>query len=1382
MKVSKEFKVVDGNRDDIVKNYKRKFPLIATKRFFEFIISPGKSIRYIKEKRLLKKSGLFDERYYLQKNPDLYATTVNLLRHWLVIGSHEGRSPGPYFDTSFYLESNPDVRSTGVNPVIHYILKGKKEGRAPLPVNSESDKSINNIIQEIIEDDIRQNKENYSKPLPKITDEADLIRSSGYFDTHYYLEKFPYVKKEGLDPIIHYCVFGWRFDCSVSNKYDFAKYRDIYSDVKKTCINPIYHYLIIGKSEGRKLFFKEYSFPVKYKETSGNIEEIKVDSILDYRRYRINRGKAEKVLYTFDIKDDNWLFEFGINNEWDYVCFVDSRDKIRIDTIWEYRLSDYFNIENDRSKNYYKYHPHIYLKEYNESIWVDPEIKKCGISSSNINESLNNGIACFCNSLVDKKVYDEDILQKMINELPRGIQLTQSDSRLLIRDNRSKEIEILNNMSWFLYSKYNGIGGYFDNNILISKNILLYGLSDSNEILVSRQSDKTHESKSKKFTSKDIGISALTVDTFSNTSKDLKTKVVVPVFNALDDVKKCLNSIVDSTPNLYRLVIADDCSNDETKAWLEEFSRNKDFVLYLRHEKNKGYTENVNIGVKSVKTDFTVVLNSDTIVSPLWLDKLINCAYSDDQIGIVGPLSNAASWQTVPNVRIVNPLPDGYSVEDINRYLEKQSPQIYPKAGLINGFCFALKEWVFDKIGYFDSESYPKGYGEEDDFCLRAGKAGIQCAIAVDTYVFHAKSKSFGHKQRISLATDSRVVLDEKYGKENLLNITESLKLNPILAYYKEFINKLYINSGITKTMIGEPLRYLSVTKASEISNDLSFAVHLHLYYIDMADYFINYLSRIPFQFDLYISVCNTFEKDILHNKFSSLDNVRNCHVEVVDNRGRDIAPFIVTFGEKLLEYDFALHIHSKNSKHDAERGTKWLNWMMDSLLCSNIYINNVISLFKKEENLGFIAPTTMESVYPHYSWRTNRKKAGEIAKLIGINDSTLDSSLYFPAGSFFWFRPKALEKLLSFPFKIEDFPEEPIPMDGTIAHAIERLFFLVGKDNGYDFNTILPENVIHNRQDHKQNYYKLYTGHKKVYDTIMNAIDKKLPFAFIRYYDGEGAFYKLNSRSYEYKKTRMKYYFGNYQFNEKDIDTITSGITESVKSADFAGIVLPEIFEGVKDFVRRECGGNEEKLFDLRKRYNKAIDSDGVWRILSSYEMVMNNISTSTLLCSKDIHYDLVYSGLIYKILSRLEEISIITSQPVKEHLEKLFDLSVTIIKIPERAFDTDSSRDMEHYPCRYNDIIEKLTTDLTGKVFLVGAGPLGKAYCARIKKSGGIALDIGAVLDSWVNFYSRPEHSLENDCKKIDTRLLLSEVKNPSEIFLKERVNKTLLKKLND
>ena len=87
----------------------------------------------VSNRRLIKKSKLFDPVYYLINNPDVRAADIDPLRHYIKYGWKEGRNPSDKFDTRFYLDSNPDVKQSRENPLVHYIKYGAKEGRRALP-------------------------------------------------------------------------------------------------------------------------------------------------------------------------------------------------------------------------------------------------------------------------------------------------------------------------------------------------------------------------------------------------------------------------------------------------------------------------------------------------------------------------------------------------------------------------------------------------------------------------------------------------------------------------------------------------------------------------------------------------------------------------------------------------------------------------------------------------------------------------------------------------------------------------------------------------------------------------------------------------------------------------------------------------------------------------------------------------------------------------------------------------------------------------------------------------------------------------------------------------------------------------------------------------
>jgi hypothetical protein len=78
-------------------------------------------------------SGLFDESWYLTKNPEPARFPGGPLRHFLLHGGNELRDPNPYFNTAWYCENRPDFDRAQTNPIVHYLERGSKEGARPSP-------------------------------------------------------------------------------------------------------------------------------------------------------------------------------------------------------------------------------------------------------------------------------------------------------------------------------------------------------------------------------------------------------------------------------------------------------------------------------------------------------------------------------------------------------------------------------------------------------------------------------------------------------------------------------------------------------------------------------------------------------------------------------------------------------------------------------------------------------------------------------------------------------------------------------------------------------------------------------------------------------------------------------------------------------------------------------------------------------------------------------------------------------------------------------------------------------------------------------------------------------------------------------------------------
>ena len=110
-----------------------------------------------------------------------------------------------------------------------------------------------------------------------------------------------------------------------------------------------------------------------------------------------------------------------------------------------------------------------------------------------------------------------------------------------------------------------------------------------------------------------------------------------------------------------------------------------------------------------------------------------------------------------------------------------RSPRFYPQVSFINGFCYLITRESLNHLGYLDEEKFPRGYGEEDDFSVRAQDAGWMLRVADDCYVYHAKSKSFTSQIRTEITANTKIALQTKHGKTKIDTLLQQIQHNESL-------------------------------------------------------------------------------------------------------------------------------------------------------------------------------------------------------------------------------------------------------------------------------------------------------------------------------------------------------------------------------------------------------------------------------------------------------------------------------------------------------------------------------------------------------------------------------------------------------------------------
>ena len=240
------------------------------------------------------------------------------------------------------------------------------------------------------------------------------------------------------------------------------------------------------------------------------------------------------------------------------------------------------------------------------------------------------------------------------------------------------------------------------------------------------------------------------------------------------------------------------------------------------------------------------------------------------------------------------------------------------------------------------------------------------------------------------------------------------------------------------------PWKYLVIVPTKTTQKDLpknkSIALHLHIYYPEMLSEIIKHLSYNKVCPDLFVSIPKEKKGGMVVNELKKYKGIV-ADIQYVPNRGRDIGPFLTAFGQRILKnYDFVGHIHTKKSidVEDASMSKTWHRFLLENLLGgdSGAMADCILSKMKNDTSIGMVFPDDPNAM----SWGKNRTVAESLIKRIGISHQKLPEHFVFPIGTMFWAKSSALAPLIDLNLDWDDYPEEPLPYDGTMLHAIERL------------------------------------------------------------------------------------------------------------------------------------------------------------------------------------------------------------------------------------------------------------------------------------------------------------------------------------------------------
>lgn len=379
---------------------------------------------------------------------------------------------------------------------------------------------------------------------------------------------------------------------------------------------------------------------------------------------------------------------------------------------------------------------------------------------------------------------------------------------------------------------------------------------------------------------------------------------------------------------------------------------------------------------------------------------------------------------------------------------------------MITGYLDSISRHEAKFTKYFEKAGYKwKVYVDAEDYRSISNQPAVGLAYEM------VKEKKCPIFKRRSFMQDYNVILNESCGQEAMLLYdylehdtdydTELMWDNLLrvenIADLKKNFQWNYVLSGVT-------------SKKPGIASEKKLALVMHIHFPELIESCMSYASAMPDNADIYITTNTEEKKSLIRAAFSKLP-CNKLDVRVVPNKGRDVAPFLVEFADSYEQYDYICHVHDKKAGQvkPGSIGTSFAYKCFENTLKSKPYVDNVISTFEDNHRAGLLVPPPPNHADYYITlgleWGSNYGNTVELANKLGIDVSIReDKEPIAGLGSYFWIKKEALRPVFSKKWTYDDFPEEPIADDGTLLHAIERIYPFAAQSAGYYSGWILSE------------------------------------------------------------------------------------------------------------------------------------------------------------------------------------------------------------------------------------------------------------------------------------------------------------------------------------
>lgn len=1035
--------------------------------------------------------------WYLAEYPDVAASGINPLLHFLLYGTKEGRNPNPYFFIDWYLDKYLQTTKQEIHPLLHYIHYGSKKHAWPNPYFDPAWYTQTYLISD----------STGTEPLMHFlykSSLSEIYNPNPYFDGSWYLQNYPWVHNKGLHPLQHY-INHWKNEETEPNPYFDSKwyseeylkgtisedmcpfehyvayvntgtvnpnpyfdskwYRKKYPDVEKNGAEPFLHYLIFGAKEFRDPgpYFNTSWYMNKYHD----VRKSKINPFLHFIRFGIyeNRDPNPEFDTNAYINQHKEILKYNIPP---FFHFLTSVNQKHIEYEEEYEIHNDYDLG--------KINPNketIFLVSHEASFTGAP-ILAYNIASKFSNKynivafflrggSLLDDFKSICNVVIlsDLPTNHQEILETILRPILSKVKFKFSIVNSIV------SISVLPVLSKYFIPSICLVHEFAS--YTHPKNAIQKALFWSDRIVFSAELVYADNVKACKYLC-DAKTSILPqgkceIPTRANTEKcstDLEnakkilqnknitedTVIIlgagtVQIRKGIDLFISCATRIAQMQPKnqffflwigkgfdpegdmAYSCYIQDQIDRSEISNHFGFINETVDLdpfyslssIFFLSSRLDPLPNVVIDAMYKSIPvvcfentTGFSDILKSnditkecvvpyiDTEQAAQYIFQLINYPEKRKQIGMCMQEIGENLFNMSSYVESLEKIADECSFE---QEIDREDYTVISDAKILDSFFCCHPAWIRN-----DHENIIRNF-------LRSWRLGIE---------LRKPFPGFNPGIYIEYCDDSQKV-----------------KHNPLADY---------IQSGYPKGRWIADL--IKPTSNSHIlaANSQKIALHIHAYYPDIFDDIYQRIKHQSISLDLLISVPDEFTLDIVSAVTVNYD-FGKIDIRIVPNRGRDLGPLLTEFGIDILSnYDIIGHIHTKKSKrmNDATTAQRWFSFLIENLVGGKYSMASIIldHMFK-DKKIGLVFPDDPNVL----GWDANRSLAKCVIQELGI--TTLPGKYFnFPVGSMFWARSDAIKPLLTKQYTWDDYPEEPIPEDGTMLHAIERLLPSVAEHMGY--------------------------------------------------------------------------------------------------------------------------------------------------------------------------------------------------------------------------------------------------------------------------------------------------------------------------------------------